>query len=325
MLYIDSKNINPYFNLATEEFLLKDKTDNIFMLWISEPSVIIGKHQNTLAEINYNYINQKKFFIARRLSGGGSVFHDKGNLNFTWILNGESGKLVDFKKFINPVIDYLSQYDLNATYGGRNDILIGNKKVSGNAEHVYKNRTLHHGTLLFNTNLEHLRSSLKTEIDKYKDKAVKSVPHSVANIKDFINNVIDLDSFRDNLKDYIKKIYGSQSDYIFSQEELLKIEELKKNKYETWDWNFGYSPEYIFTREIIINKIMISLKFKVVKGRISEVKIKNLKDVPLKKLIIKSLENCLHRENDIVNSLMSNITDKEIIEINVENFSENLF
>ena len=156
-----STNRDIYFNLALEEYLLMHEVDDYFVLWQSEPAVVVGKHQNTLAEINYRFVSEKNIRVARRLSGGGTVYHDQGNLNFTYIANGEPGKLVDFKRFIEPVIHFLGTLGIDAQQGLKNEILVRGKKISGNAEHVYKNRVLHHGTLLFHSDLHLLRECLR--------------------------------------------------------------------------------------------------------------------------------------------------------------------
>ena len=136
MYCIISDTRDPYFNLATEEYLMKHSEEDIFLLWQSELCVVVGKHQNTYAEINYPFIREHNIKVARRLSGGGTVFHDRGNLNFTFIRNGEPGKLVDFRRFVSPVIEMLQQLNVHAVMGGKNDILVDGKKISGNAEHV---------------------------------------------------------------------------------------------------------------------------------------------------------------------------------------------
>ena len=174
MLCIFSENRDPYFNLAAEEYLLRNTGDEIFMLWQSTPAVVVGKHQNALAEINYRYTTGKGIAVARRLSGGGTVYHDNGNINFTFIRQGEPGKLVDFSGFIEPVIRFMKITGVDAEKGSKHEILTQGKKISGNAGHVYKNRVLHHGTLLFNADMEILHESIRHAGGIYTDKAVQS-------------------------------------------------------------------------------------------------------------------------------------------------------
>lgn len=273
MICINSENTDPYFNLATEEYLLKNSDDNIFMLWCSTPSVIVGKHQNALGELNFEYIDEHNIRIARRLSGGGTVYHDKGNLNFTFIVNGEKGKLVDFKKFITPIMNILVDMGLDIEYGKRNDLFIDTKKVSGNAEHVFKKRTLHHGTLLLHANLNHLRNSIKITPGKYTDKAVKSVRSSVANISDYLTTPIEMESFRKNiLHSVLNKTPGASMGSL-KEDEIKTISELIKEKYNTWEWIFGYSPKFTFHNTIDLNNKKAEIDMFVEKGIIKEVQI----------------------------------------------------
>ena len=186
MLYIYNKNTNPYFNLAAEEYVLKEFQEECFMLWRNEPSIIVGKNQNTLAEINLDYVRQHKIPVVRRLSGGGAVFHDLGNLNFTFIVNEDVSSFSDFKRFTQPIIDVLRKLSVNAEFSGRNDITIDGKKISGNAQYYYKNRILHHGTLLFSSSITDLSAALKVRPVKFEDKGVKSVSKRVTNISEHL-------------------------------------------------------------------------------------------------------------------------------------------
>src|SRR5690554_4159748 len=173
---------DPYFCLAAEEYLMKKFTDDIFMLWQSDDTVVIGKHQNAMGEINYRYVHEQNITVARRISGGGTVFHDSGNLNFAYIKNVSSTSEISFTRFIQPITEALGSLGITATTSGRNDLLVDGKKVSGNAQHIFKNRVLHHGTLLFNSNLQTLGSSIKVIPGLYRDKAVQSNRSIVTNI-----------------------------------------------------------------------------------------------------------------------------------------------
>ncbi len=240
-----STNQDIYFNLALEEYLLMHEVQDYFILWQSRPSVVAGKHQNTLAEINYRFVKENNIGVARRLSGGGTVFHDEGNLNFTYIANGETGRLVDFKRFIKPVVDFLVTLGLNAEQGPKNEILIGDKKISGNAEHVYKNRVLHHGTLLFNSDLEYLRGSLKVFPGRYKDKAVQSNRSAVVNISECLNDGMEMASFKRAFLDFMLTREGGKQAHL-DRDQTAAIEDLAGSKYRTWEWIYGWSPDYEF-------------------------------------------------------------------------------
>ncbi|PKP15313.1 MAG: lipoate--protein ligase, partial [Bacteroidetes bacterium HGW-Bacteroidetes-22] len=199
MLCIKDSNTDPYFNLAADEYVMKNFKEDCFMLWRNEPSIIVGKHQNTLAEINVDYVKENSIKVVRRITGGGAVFHDLGNLNFTFIRNSEEGAQVDFRKFTQPIIDVLQKIGINAVFEGRNDLTIDGKKFSGNAEHVWKKRTLHHGTLLFSAVITDLSAALKVNPLKFNDKAVKSVRSRVTNISEHLKEKMDVLEFRDRI------------------------------------------------------------------------------------------------------------------------------
>ncbi len=177
--YCVSGSENPYFNLAAEEFLMRQKGGDFIFFYINQPAVIVGKHQNAIAEANIPFLFKNNILLARRASGGGTVYHDRGNLNFCFILTGQQDKLVDFKKYTQPIIDALGAIGLDVQFGKRSDLVLNGKKISGNAEHIFKNRVLHHGTLLFNTNLDDLEHSIQATKAQISDKAVKSDRKSV--------------------------------------------------------------------------------------------------------------------------------------------------
>ncbi len=275
MKIILSKNTDPYLNIATEEYLLKYNNDNIFYLYLNSNSLIIGKHQNTLAEINYAVVRKKNIPVIRRLSGGGTVYHDPDNINFCFIMNGEKGKLVDFKRYIDPIIDFLKSLNINAEHGGRNDILIEGCKISGNASHVYKNRVMHHGTLLFNSKLDSLTQTLKNDPLKYKDRAVKSVRSKVVNIYNKLQIKLNTEEFVNKLYEYITSNYNCTA-YNLTQEDYKIISKLKNDKYNTWEWNYGYSPTYeLKKRYKAKNGNRFEIKLKVIKGEINDISIKS--------------------------------------------------
>ena len=248
MLIIKRHNTDPYFNLATEEFVLKEIADDSFMLWRNAPSIIVGKHQNTLAEINVEYVKKNNIPVVRRLSGGGAVFHDLGNLNFTFIQTGKSDLLVDFRKFTQPILDVLLKLGIDARFEGRNDLTIEGKKFSGNAEHIWKNRVLHHGTLLFSAQMADLSQALNVDPLKFQDKAVKSVRSRVTNIGLHLKEPMDVMNFANLIEEHIIAMYPDSVPYELSESDHLKINELVRTRYGTWEWNFGYSPNYDFKK-----------------------------------------------------------------------------
>ncbi len=250
MFIINRPQTNPWFNIAAEEYLLKHMQEDCFMLWQNEASVIVGKHQNTMAEINHRYVKENEVPVIRRISGGGTVFHDLGNLNFSFIQSGEREKLVDFRRFVQPIINVLQKIGVPARFEGKNDIRVNGLKISGNAEHVYKNKVLHHGTLLFSSELKNLNQSIKANLQDYEDKAVKSVRSSVANISDFLEDKISLGEFINEIIEYIFTNYGDVQYYDLSVSDIQGIEQLSEEKYKTWEWNYGYSPKFTLRKTI---------------------------------------------------------------------------
>lgn len=244
------------------------------MLWQNDNAIIVGKHQNTLAEINLDYVKEHDIKVVRRLSGGGAVYHDMGNLNFTFTRSSErDDDLVDFKRYTAPIIAVLQDMGVNAEFSGRNDIMIEGKKFSGNAEHVFKNKVMHHGTLLFSSNMPNISGALKINPLKYKDRAVKSIPKRVTNIQDHLKEKMSVEQFADRIMNYILENYEDSKLYEFSKEDLAMIESIKKEKYETWDWNYGYSPNYDFKQGVKTSGGLLEMNMNVSKGLIQEVKI----------------------------------------------------
>lgn len=252
MICIVNNSLNPYFNLATEAFLLDNFPQGFVMIWQNQNAVVLGKHQNALAEVNLEKAMQFETNIARRISGGGTVVHDMGNVNFTIALPLDLQQhLIDFKKFINPVIEFLQSIGVNAYASGRNDILVQELKISGNAEHHFRKNKLmlHHGTLLFNSDLKKLSQLLKTTPLKYKDKAVQSNRSKVTNISNFLSPNYSLEDFKIGLQQYLCNAFDVQQVRTLQPDEIAAIKKQVTEKFETDDWNFGYSPAYSFNHQ----------------------------------------------------------------------------
>lgn len=322
MICIRRTETDPYFNIAAEEYVLHEFTDDCFMLWRNEPSVIVGKHQNTLAEINYDFVAQNKIKVVRRISGGGAVFHDLGNINFTFIMNGQPGQLVDFRKFTQPIIDVLATLDIEAKFEGRNDLTIDGKKFSGNAEHVFKNRVLHHGTLLYRSTINNLAGALNVDPDKFRDKAIKSVRSRVTNISEHLKEELEIEDFISLVMNHILEMYPNAELYQFSDQDRKIIQQLVQTKYGTWDWNYGYSPKYNFKKSIRTNGGKVEFNFDVKDGIIEKA---NIYGDFFSRANIHDLEQALigipHREKEVLKVLGSfeigtyfkNITLEELI------------
>ncbi len=249
MIYINNTNTNPYFNMAVEEYILKEFNEDCFMLWRNNPCIIVGKNQNTLSEINLEYVKINNIPVVRRLSGGGTVFHDLGNLNFTFIKNNSEENFNNFRKFTTPILNVLNSLNINAEFSGRNDLTIEGKKFSGNAQYNYKNRVLHHGTLLFSSNITDLSKALQSKPLKFQDKSIKSVLSRVTNISSHLKQPLSILEFEALIKNYIIAENSSDSLYDFTDLDLANINKLAFEKYSTWEWNFGHSPKYNFINE----------------------------------------------------------------------------
>lgn len=266
MICIFSPETNPAFNIASEEYLMKNFDEDVFLLYRNGPSIIVGKHQNTLSEINVEYVRENNIDVVRRLSGGGAVFHDLGNLNFGFIKIGEDTNLVDFKKFTLPILDVLQKLNINAKFEGRNDLTIDGKKFSGNAEHVYKNKVLHHGTLLFSSKMGDLSKALNVNPRKFRDKAVKSVRSRVTNIAEHLEREMSVEEFAEMLMTDIMEINPNSKRYEYTEADREAIDDLVAAKYGTWEWNFGYSPKYNFSKFISTEGGHIEVNLDVVNG-----------------------------------------------------------
>lgn len=271
MRLIISENKDVYFNLALEDVLLHGTDADILMLWQSRSAVVCGKHQNLCGEANYGYCKNHNIDLARRLSGGGTVYHDEGNINFTFIQNLKPHEElnINFRKFLDPMMEVLASLGVNTTYSGRNDLLLNGLKISGNAEHLHQQsrRVLHHGTLLFDSKLDTLGEALHSN-GSYESKAVKSVRSKVGNIKAHtaFEHVQD---FIAALADGFMVKFGYSASAV-TTEEYTKAQELRSSKYATDAWVVGYSPAYKVEKELILYNKSVKIALSVHKGSISE-------------------------------------------------------
>ncbi|KXB67976.1 lipoyltransferase and lipoate-protein ligase [Leptotrichia wadei] len=274
MIYYISKTHDTAFNIALEEYCfkqLKDE-DEIFLLWINEPSIIVGKYQNTIEEINTEYTREKGIHVIRRISGGGAVYHDLNNLNYTIISNRDKGQEgFNFKEFSKPIIETLAELGVEAEFTGRNDLEIDGQKFCGNAQAYIKDRVMHHGCLLFNVDFSALGNALKVSKDKIESKGVKSVRSRVTNILPHLKTPITVEKFGDKIMEYMKKQYPDMKEYVFSKEELDYIAKRAEIK-RSWEWNYGESPEFNITRGKRFKNGKIQIFATVENSRIKNIK-----------------------------------------------------
>ena len=275
MIFIENEGVNdPHLNLALEEYILRnfDRGEDYLLFYINEPSIIIGRNQNTLEEINQSYIDENGVHVVRRISGGGAVYHDLGNLNFSFITDYDNTKLNNFRDFTRPVINTLNNLGVKAELEGRNDILVNDKKISGNAQFSSVKRMFSHGTLLFDCNLEEVGNTLNVKMSKIQSKGHKSVRSRVANISEFLHIPMDIQSFREKI---IEEIYDEQEhfrSYYLTAEEWEGVKRLKEEKYGQWDWNYGKSPKFNIHRVKRFSIGEIDIRIFVEKGYIESIK-----------------------------------------------------
>ena len=312
MILINNSQSDPFFNIAAEEYLIKNLDEEVLMLWKSNDSVVVGKHQVTVAETNLTFTLANNIPVVRRFTGGGTVFHDEGNINFTVILKHNKPD-IDFKKHTKPVIDFLRKLGLNAEFEGKNNIRVNELKVSGNAAHVFKNKTLYHGTLLFDSNLSKLKSSIKPPDATIETRAIQSIRSKTSNISNFIESDLSMPSFEEMLKKHLIEWYEISEQKSFSEIDVIEIRQLVEEKYLKDDWTFCYSPEYKYSNTINYEGHNYQFSFLVKRGEIVDVlfeannapelhkffdSVKGMKHVPGK--ILHLLGDCgLAKSNDI--------------------------
>ena len=222
--------------------------------------------------MNQSYIDEQGIDVVRRISGGGAVYHDTGNLNFSFVTDDDGNSFHNFQKFTEPIVEALKSLGVDAKLSGRNDIQVGEAKISGNAMVKVKDRMFSHGTLMLNSELDEVQNALKVNPAKIKSKGIKSVRSRVANISEFLDEPIDIDKFKEII---LKSIFGETQveEYKLTDEDWRKIEKLSNEKYRTWEWNYGRNPKYNFEREEKFEKGFVQIKLDVKKGRIEHAKI----------------------------------------------------
>ncbi|MBX2930686.1 MAG: lipoate--protein ligase [Chitinophagaceae bacterium] len=326
MLCIYHESTDPYFNIAADEYILKYLKEDCFMLWRNDNAIIVGKYQNTLSEINYDYVKANNIAVVRRISGGGAVYHDLGNLNFSFVKAGEDSNLTDFKKFTQPIVDVIQSLGVDARFEGKNDLMIDGKKFSGNAAHIYRNRILHHGTILFASEMRNVSEALKINPVKYQDKAVKSVPKRVTNISEHLKTPLSLEAFTKKLMEHVLTIYPDSKLYSFTEDDIKIITQLRDEKYTTHEWNYGKSPDYSFKKAIRTKGGLLEMNIETKNGIIENVKI--FGDFFSEKGI-EAIENALlnvaHEENAIRTALSKFDIDKHFSNITIDELIEAMF
>jgi len=300
MFLIKSPFNNASSNAALEAYLFENKKDSEFLLfYMNNKSIVIGKHQNAYAEVNLPFVLKNQIEVVRRLSGGGAVYHDQGNINISWIINNlDSSKLIDFERFLMPLKDFLISLGLNPEIGKRQALFIDNFKISGNAAHVFKNRILFHATLLFNCNLNDLSHSLTPLCTDYHSKSLKSHTSPCINLNKLIN--ISQNDFYALLQTFLSEVFTCMSTYQLNIDDFLDIEHLVKTKFSKWSWNYAHNANYDFCKTSVLpNNQDIKVSLEVKNGIIQKAQLSMKSNLDVIKKIEIQLIGLKHTKEDI--------------------------
>lgn len=324
MRCIHHTHTDPAFNLAAEEWLFRNTDEDIFMLWRNDRAVIVGRNQNSAAEIDESFVRENGITVIRRMTGGGAVFHDLGNVNFSFIQLGSQAKRLDFHRFTAPILEALQAIGVNCRFEGRNDLTIDGMKFSGNAQLIEKDRVLHHGTLLFSAQMADLSGALKVNPAKFEDKAVKSVKKRVTNIASHLPEPLGVEEFIARVMAHVSGSTGEAPGLRPDEEEGIR--ELVRTKYGTWDWNFGASPDYGLTQTRKTPGGLVEIHLDVRQGRIRAARIFGdffgVRPVSELEML---LAGCRHEREDILGALEGVCVEEYIRDVDAETFLDCLF
>lgn len=302
-VYLETQSTDPAYNLAFEEYVLTNCRDgNYLILWQNANAVIIGRNQNTAEEIDQDFVNKHNIKVIRRNTGGGAVYHDMGNLNYSFITDADGVDQAATRLFMQPVVDALCSLGLNAECSGRNDILVDGKKVSGTAQQLSHGRILHHGTLLFDSNPDMLSGALNPDVTKFASKSVKSVRSRVGNIRSALKQDMTLNEFWGYLRKQL--LQGDLAPSTLSPDALSEIQAKKAEKYDTWEWNFGKSPNFEIQNKQRWQGGLLDARLSVSKGLISQIRIYGdfLAMSPVAP-IEEALTGCAYRQDSVLEAL----------------------
>ena len=298
MHFLTQNATDPYFNMAFDEFCLEslDFPEPVFYLWQNAPAVIIGLNQSAYAEVNLPYLQEKGIQLVRRVTGGGAVYHDLGNLNYT--IMGRSADLqADYPGYLLYMRDALRALGVPVSVSGRNDILLDGRKCSGYAKRVYKDRLMVHGTLMYDVDLEEMTRALNVPGSKMAAGGIASVRSKVVNLKDSLPGLPDLAAFRSRLQDMLRQ---GDAEVFLTAEQLSAVADLAQTKFRRWEWNLGRSPKTDFSESRRFPCGTVTVSYSVVKGCLADVSVGGdfIGDLPAEPLV-KSLDGCPFRRADL--------------------------
>ncbi|MEJ8766486.1 lipoate--protein ligase [Oceanobacillus sp. HCA-5259] len=275
MKFIDNKGItDPMINLAIEEYILENfgETDTYLLFYVNGPSIIIGRNQNTIEEINTDYVEANNIKVVRRLSGGGAVYHDEENLNFSFITKDDGESFQNFQKFTQPIVDALNERGVPAELQGRNDIAVEGRKISGNAMFSTRGRMFSHGTLMLNSKIDELTKALKVNKIKIESKGIKSIRSRVANINEYLEDKLTIEEFKEMILKHVFNVDDVKDvpQYVLTDEDWEKIHEISRNRYQKWEWNYGKSPSFNIQESHKFPAGLVDVRLNVKKGIIED-------------------------------------------------------
>lgn len=273
MRIIDDKTLDPAYNLALEEYLVTGFTEPIFRIWQNDRAVIVGRNQNTMQEINYPFLKERQIPVIRRMSGGGAVFHDLGNINYTFVQRAGEDDFNNYARFCAPILEALKRLGVKAELSGRNDMLIDGKKFSGNAQYMWHDRMLHHGTLMLYSDIGEVSAALQVNPLKIRSKGIRSVSSRVTNIGDHLRERIPVEEFIARIVETVEELFPDAQKYSLSERDRAAVLKLREEKYATYEWNFGYSPAYSFQRDAYLRGGLFSVRLDVKDGVIQAARI----------------------------------------------------
>ena len=325
LIYLETGSTNPFYNLAFEETVLSKRLEKDYLiLWQNDNTVVVGQNQNTSAEIHQEFIARHGIQVVRRSTGGGAVYHDLGNLNYSFITDIDHAETLVKERFTLPIVNALQSLGLDAQASGRNDILVSGHKVSGTAQRILGKRILHHGTLLFDSNLDMVQGALRPEPLKLASKGIQSVRSRVGNIRTFLSTDMDLPAFWAYLR---KALASSQAmTDTLSAAEFSAVKALQEKKYSTWEWNYGKSPQYAFTSKEKWPGGILEIRLTVESGCIADIAIYGdfLSTTPLDH-VKKLLKGCRMERSAVTAALQKIYTPYYFGEITRDEVVETMF